>query len=183
MLESGVIRESMSPYSSNVVLVRKKDNSLRMCIDFRRLNRITVRDAYPLPRVDETIDCLSGANYFSKIDLHLAYWQCGIKESDKLKTGFSLGSLGFYECNRLVFGLTNAVACFQRLMEKCVGEMHFQEYLIFLDDVMIFSKTIDEHFDRLDAVFSRLKENELKLKGSKCEFFKTEVKYLVFFCF
>ena len=178
LLEAGCIRESNSPFSSNVVLVRKKDGSLRFCIDFRKLNKRTVRDAYALPRIDETIDCLSGAKFFSRLDLRSAYHQCGIKESDKFKTAFNLGSLGFYEWNRLPFGLSNSGATFQRMMERCMGEAHLRECLVFLDDIIIFSKTVDEHFERLESVLSRLKQNGLKLKGNKCEFFKTEIKYL-----
>lgn len=178
MLEAGAIRESHSPFSSNVVLVRKKDNSLRFCIDFRRLNNHTVKDAYALPRIEETIDTLAGSKYFSKLDLRSGYWQVAMKESDKSKTAFSVGPLGFFECNRMAFGLTNAPATFQRLMERCMGELHLRDCLIYLDDVIIFSQTIDEHFKRLEAVFTRLEQCNLKLKGSKCEFFCTKVQYL-----
>ena len=140
MLEAGCIRESSSPYSSNVVLVRKKDNSLRLCLDFRRLNKLTVRDCFALPRISDTIDCLVDSKFYTKLDLRSAYWQCALKESDRHKTAFNLGPLGFYECNRLAFGLTNAGASFQRLMEKCMGEAHLRDCLIYLDDIIIFSK-------------------------------------------
>ena len=165
MLESGAIRESSSPYSSNVVLIRKKDGSLRLCIDYRKLNSRTIKDSYYLPRIDETIDCLAGSRYFTKLDLRSAYWQCGMKESDKCKTAFNLGPLGFYESNRLAFGLTNACASFQRLIERCMGEMHLRECLIFLDDIIIFSKTVEEHLQRLESVFKRLKQHGLKLSS------------------
>ena len=178
MLDAGAIRESHSPYSSNVVLVKKKDGSLRFCIDFRRLNSRTVKDAYALPRIDETIDNLSGSMYFSKLDLRSGYWQVGMKESDKSNTAFSVGPSGFYECNRMAFGLTNAPATFQRLMERCMGDIHLKECLIYLDDVIIYSETLTEHFSRLENVFLRLEEAGLKLKGYKCEFFKTSVAYL-----
>lgn len=178
MLDSDVIRESDSPYSSNVVLVRKKDGSLRFCIDYRVLNNKTRKDAYMLPRFDDIIDSINGAKYFSKLDLRSGYWQVEIEEQDKPKTAFSVGKLGFYECNRMSFGLTNAPATFQRLMEKCMGEMHLREVLIFLDDILIYSRTFEEHVQRLEAVFSRLAEHNLKLKPSKCEFFKTSVTYL-----
>ena len=114
MLDSGAIRESESPYSSNVVLVRKKDGSLRFCIDFRKLNSRTIRDSYNLPRIDDTVDTLIGAKYFTKLDLRSGYWQVEMEEADKAKTAFSVGNLGFYECNRMAFGLTNAPATFQR---------------------------------------------------------------------
>ena len=178
MLEADVIRESDSPYSSNVVLVRKKDGSLRFCIDYRVLNSKTRKDAYMLPRFDDIIDTIRGAKFFSKLDLRSGYWQVEVEEQDKAKTAFSVGNLGFFECNRMSFGLTNAPATFQRLMEKCMGEMHLRECLIFLDDILIFSKTFEEHVQRLESVFSRLAEHNLKLKPSKCEFFKTSVSYL-----
>ncbi|MCG8034660.1 MAG: DDE-type integrase/transposase/recombinase, partial [Candidatus Thiodiazotropha taylori] len=178
MLEAGAIRPSQSPYSSNVVLVRKKDGSLRFCIDFRKLNNRTIKDAYTLPRIDDTIDTLIGAKFFSKLDLRSGYWQVEMEEQDKEKTAFSVGSLGFFECNRMAFGLTNAPATFQRLMERCMGELNLKECLIFLDDILIYSDTFEEHIRRLDAVFSRLHQHGLKLKPSKCEFFKTKVTYL-----
>ena len=178
MLEAGAIRESQSPFSSNVVLVRKKDGSLWFCIDFRKLNSRTIKDAYTLPRIDDTIDTLLGAKFFSKLDLHSGYWQVEMKEEDKYKTASSVGNLGFYECNRMAIGLTNAPATFQRLMECTMGEMNLRECLIFLDDILIFSENFEDHLERLEAVFSRLKQQGLKLKPSKCEFFKTSVKYL-----
>ena len=137
MLDAGAIRESQSPFSSNVVLVRKKDGSLRFCIDYRKLNNRTVKDAYYLPRIEETIDTLSGSKYFSKLDLRSGYWQVGVKESDKMKTAFSVGPLGFFECNRMAFSLCNAPASFQRLMERCMGELHLRECLIYLEDISI----------------------------------------------
>lgn len=178
MLEAGAIRESSSPFSSNVVLVRKKDNSLRFCIDFRKLNARTVKDAYSLPRIEETIDSLAGSKYYSKLDLRSGYWQVEIKEEDKHKTAFTVGPLGFYECNRMAFGLTNAPASFQRLMERCMGDLNLKECLIYLDDIIIFSKTFDEHIKRLEDCFERLKQHGLKLKGSKCEFLQREVQFL-----
>ena len=178
MLDAGAIRPSKSPFSSNVVLVRKKDGGLRFCIDFRKLNSRTVKDAYTLPRIDDTIDTLIGAKYFSKLDLRSGYWQVEMSEKDKEKTAFTVGNLGFYECNRMAFGLTNAPATFQRLMERCMGELNLKECLIFLDDILIFSESFDEHLSRLEAVFSQLNKHGLKLKASKCEFFKNSVKYL-----
>ena len=178
MLEAGAIRESQSPFSSNVVLVRKKDGSLRFCIDFRKLNNRTIKDAYMLPRIDDTIDALIGTKFFSKLDLRSGYWQVEIEEEDKYKTAFSVGNLGFYECNRMAFGLTNAPATFQRLMERTMGELNLRECLIFLDDILIFSQNFEDHLERLEAVFSRLEEHGLKLKASKCEFCKPSVKYL-----
>ena len=171
MLDAGAIRESESQYSSNVVLVRKKDGSLRFCIDFCKMNNRTVRDSYNLPRIDDTIDTLVGAKYFTKLDLRSGYWQVEMEKSDKAKTAFSVGNLGFYECNCMALALTNAPATFQRLMERCMGELNLKECLIFLDDILVFFQNFEEHLERLEAVFSRLKEHGLKLKPSKCEFF------------
>ena len=178
MLEAGAIRKSHSPYCSNVVLCRKSDGSLRFCIYLRKLNNRTIKDAYTLPRVNDSLDSLLGSKYFTKLDLRSGYWQVEIKEEDKHKTAFTVGPLGFYECNRMAFGLTNAPATFQRLMESCMGELHLKECLIFLDDILIFSKNVEEHIKRLEGVFQRLEKHNLKLKPSKCEFFMTEVKYL-----
>lgn len=178
MLEAGAIRKSQSSYCSNVVLVKKSDGSLRFCIDLRKLNNKTIKDAYTLPRVEETIDTLIGSKYFTKLDLRSGYWQVEIKEEDKHKTAFSLGPLGFYECNRMAFGLTNAPATFQRLMETCMGDIHLRECLIFLDDILVFSQSFDDHLKRLEGVFEKLEKHNLKLKPSKCEFFMSEVKYL-----
>ena len=153
MLDAGAIRESSSSFSSNVVLVRKKDGCLRFCIDFRKLNSRTVKDAYMLPRIDSTMDTLIGAKYFSKLDLRSGYWQVEMSEKDKEKTAVSVGNLGFYECNRMAFGFTKAPATFQRLMERCMGDLNLRESLIFLDDILIFSESFKEHLERLEAPF------------------------------
>ena len=178
MLEAGAIRPSKSPYSSNVVIVRKKDGTIRFCVDFRKLNNKTIKDAYAIPRPEDTLHLLAGAKYFTKLDLRSGYWQVEIEEDDKAKTAFQVGTLGFYEFYRMPFGLCNAPATFQRLMEMCMGEMNLKEGLVYLDDVIIFSATFEEHLERLQAVFSRLQEHNLKLKASKCEFMKSQVTYL-----
>ena len=178
MLDIGAIRKSQSPWASAVVLVRKKDGSLRFCIDLRKLNARTVRDAYSLPRIDETLDCLKGALLFSSIDLKAGYWQVEMDEDSKALTAFTVGPLGFYECERMPFGLTNAPATFQRLMENCLGDLNLNWCIIYLDDVIIFSKTPKEHIQRLRGVFQKLWEAGLKLKPSKCEFFRTRISYL-----
>ena len=178
MIEAGAVRPSHSPYSSNIVLARKKDGSLRFCVDFRKLNNKTVKDAYAIPRIEESLHLLAGAKYFSKLDLRSGYWQVEIEEEDKEKTAFQMGGLGFYEFNRMPFGLCNAPATFQRLMERCMGDLNLRDCLIYLDDIVIFSSTFQEHLEHLEAVFSRLAEHNLKLKASKCEFLKSEVTYL-----
>ena len=178
MLEAGAIRPSESPYSSNVVIVRKKDGSIRFCVDFRKLNNKTIKDAYALPRVEDTLHLLAGARYFTKLDLRSGYWQVEIDELDKHKTAFQVGTLGFFEFHRMPFGLCNAPATFQRLMERCMGEMNLRDCLIYLDDIIIFSSTFEEHLERLEAVFSRLQLHNLKLKASKCDFLRSRVAYL-----
>ena len=178
MLQAGAIRESESPFSSNVVIVRKKDGTIRLCVHFRKLNNRTVLDAYAIPRVEDSLHLLAGSKYFSKLDLRSGYWQVELEEDDKCRTAFQVGNLGFIEFNRMPFGLCNAPATFQRLMERCMGEMNLRDCLIYLDDIIIFSSNFEEHLEKLQAVFQRLSNNNLKLKGSKCEFFKSQVSYL-----
>ena len=179
MKRAGVIRESYSPYSSPIVLVRKKDGSLRFCVDFRKLNSKTIRDSYALPRIDETLQVLQGAKWFSSLDLRSGYWQIDVAEKDKHKTAFVLPPpLGLWECNRLPFGLCNAPGTFQRAMEKCLGDLNHKICVVYLDDIIIFSKTVDEHKDRLRQVLDRLTMHGFKLKPSKCKLLQTKVKYL-----
>ena len=155
MLEIGAISESKSPWASAVVLVRKKDGSLRFCIDLRKLNSRTVKDAYSLPRIDETLDCLNGAQWFTSLDLKSGYWQVELDEESKALTAFTVGPLGFYQCEHMPFGLTNAPATFQRLMESCLGDMHLKWVIIYLADIIIFSKTPKQHIERLRGVFHK----------------------------
>ena len=178
MLQAGVIRESTSPFSSNVVIVRKKEGTICFCIDYRKLNQRTEKDAYPIPRIDDTLHLLAVSKYFTTLDLKSRYRQVDLKETDKAKTAFQVGSLGFYECNRMPFRLCNALATFQRLMERCMGDLNLRDCLIYLDDIIIFSSTFEEHLERLQAVFKNLEKHNLKLKPSKCEFFKESVTYL-----
>ena len=178
MIEVGAICKSNSPWTSAVVLVRKKDGSLWFCIDLRHLNARTIKDAYSLPRIEETLDCLNGAKYFTSLDLKSGYWQVKMDEDSKAFTAFSVGPLGFYECEHMPFGLTNAPATFQRLMESCLGDLHLNWCIIYLDDIIVFSKTPEEHIQRLRGVFTKLASAGLKLKPSKCEFFKKRITYL-----
>ncbi|XP_062407933.1 uncharacterized protein LOC134099157 [Sardina pilchardus] len=177
LLEAQVIRESCSPYASPIVLVRKKDGSLRMCVDYRQLNVKTRRDAFPLPRIEESLDALSGAHWFSTLDLASGYNQVPVAEKDKAKTAFCT-PFGLFEFNRMPFGLCNAPSTFQRLMERIFGAQHFQTLLLYLDDVIVFSSTVEDHLQRLDSVLTRLHFEGLKVKLEKCCFFRTEVKYL-----
>ena len=172
MEEIGAIRRSNSPWASPVVLVRKKDGSLRFCIDLQKLNERTVKDAYSLPRIEESLDCLNGARIFTSLDLKSGYWQEELDEESIPLTAFTVGPLGFYECIHMPFGLTNAPATFQRLMESCLGDLHLNWCIIYLDDVIIHSKSPEEHIERLKGVFHKLRKAGLKLKPSKCKFFK-----------
>ena len=145
MLKVGAIRKSVSPWASPVVLVRKKDGSLRFCIDLRKLNSRTIKDAYSLPRIEESLDCLNGADIFTSLDMKAGYWQVKMNEDSIPLTTFMVGPLGFCECVRMPFGLTNAPATFQRLMESCLGDLHLKYCIIYLDDIIIFSKSPGEH--------------------------------------
>ena len=168
MIEVGAIRKSFSPWASAVVLVRKKDGGLRFCIDLRKLNNRTIKDGYSLPRIEDTLDCLHGAVWFSTLDLKSGYWQVELEEEAKPLTAFTMGPLGFWECERMPFGLTNAPATFQRLMESCLGELHLNWCIIYLDDIIVFSRTPEEHLHRLKAVFEKLRAAGLKLKPKSC---------------
>lgn len=177
LLESQVIRESCSPYSSPIVLVKKKDGSLRMCVDYRQLNAKTRKDAYPLPRIEESLDALTGAKWFSTLDLASGYNQVPVAEADRPKTAFCT-PFGLFEFLRMPFGLCNGPSTFQRLMERIFGDQSFQSLLLYLDDVIIFSTTVEQHLQRLELVLSRLRQQNLKVKLSKCCFFRSEVRYL-----
>ena len=178
MLDAGVIWPSNSPWCNAVVLVRKKDGSLRFCIDFRKLNSLTVKDSHPLPRICETLESLAGDAHISTFDMNSGFWQVPMAEESKQYTAFTLGSMGLYECESMPFGLCNAPPTFQRLMQNCLGELNLTYCLIYLDDVIVFSDTPDEHLRRMRVVFDCLHKHSLKLKPSKCEVFKSEINYL-----
>ena len=178
MLDLGAIRPSNSPWASAIVLVRKKDGRLRFCIDLRRLNNRTVKDAYSLPRIESILDSLGGAQIFTTLDLKAGYWQVEMAEECKAYTAFTCGPLGFYECDTMPFGATNAPATFQRLMHDCLGDLNMNWCIVYLDDIIIFSDTKEEHIKRLEAVFQKLMAAGLKLKPTKCFFFRDEIEYL-----
>ena len=156
-----VIRESSSPYASPIVLVKKKDGSLRMRVDYRLLNGETRKDAFPLPRIDESLDVLTGARWFSTHDLASGYNQVPVAEADRSKTAFCT-PFGLFEWNRMPFGLCNAPATFQRLMQRIFGDQQCQSLLLYLDDIVVFSSTIEQHLERLGVVLEHLRHEGLR---------------------
>ena len=173
MLDIGAIHRSTSPWASPVVLVCKKDGSLQFCINLRKLNNQTIKDAQSLPRIEDSLNCLDGATIFTSLDLQSGYWQVEMTEASKPLTAFTVGPLGFYKCVQMPFGLTNALATFQHLMETCLGEMHLKWCIIYLDNIIVFSRMPEEHIERLRGVFEKLAAAGLRLKLSKCKFFKS----------
>ena len=168
LLTRGLIRPSDSPWSSPIVLAPKKNGTYRFCVDFRRVNAVTRKDAHPMPRVDDILDQLGGG-------LASGYWQVPLREEDKAKTAFAVG-LVHYEFNVMPFDLTNAPATFQRMMcrilQGCEG------CFVFIDDIIVFGRTFEEHFQRQEAVFARIREAGLKIRSDKCHFASPSVKFL-----
>ena len=180
LLDDGVIEPSQSPFASAIVLVKKSDGSWRLCIDFRRLNAITKKDAFPLPRIDEALEKLGNARYFSTLDMGSAFWQVPLTERAKECTAF-VTHRGQYQWNRMPFGLCNATATFQRLMSQVLVRIlprYGNVVLCYVDDVLIATWSQKDHVTRLRDVFAALKAAGLKLKAAKCELFKTHIKYL-----
>ena len=179
MLKQNIIQVSSSPWSSPVVLVKKKDGSTRFCVDYRKLNAVTRKDSYPLPRIDDALDALSGSKFFTTLDLQSGYHQVAMHPHSMDKTAF-ISHAGLYEYNVMSFGLTNAPSTFQRLMSRVVHNLEWKICLIYIDDIIIFSSSFDEHLQRLRLVFDRLRQANLKLKPSKCHFARSSVRFLGF---
>lgn len=177
LLDKGMVSESHSPWSSPVLMVRKKDGTYRMCIDFRMVNSLTEPDAFPLPRIDDSLDALGGNTFYSSLDLVQGYHQLEMEEDSKPITAFCTRS-GLYQWEVLSFGLATAPGCFERLMERVLHGLHWKTLLVYLDDILVFSPGFETHLERLGEVFSRLQKANLKLKPSKCSLFATEVEYL-----
>ena len=177
MLAQGVITPSSSPWASPIVLVAKKDGSTRFCVDYRKLNAITKLDVFPLPRIDESLDLLSGTEYFSSLDLASGYWQVGMEPAAREKTAFTTHS-GLYEFQVMPFGLCNAPATFQRLMENVLAGLARDKCLVYLDDILVIGQSLDEHLSNLREVFSRLQRAGLRLKPTKCKLLRKEVEFL-----
>jgi hypothetical protein len=181
MVKNGIAEESRSPWASPVVLAKKKDGSWRFCVDYRKLNSLTRKDAYPLPRIDDLLDALGfgEGRIFSTLDVASGYWHIPIADEDKEKTAFTTNS-GLYQFRVLPFGLTGAPGAFCRAMTTCLRDLLWKCALVYVDDIIVWSKDIDTHEKDLSAVFSRLVDHGFQLKLSKCSFFQTEVEYLGF---
>uniref|UniRef100_A0A0P4ZJF0 RNA-directed DNA polymerase n=2 Tax=Daphnia magna TaxID=35525 RepID=A0A0P4ZJF0_9CRUS len=177
MLDAKVIRYSQSPWASPVVLVEKKNGEIRFCVDYRKLNSITKKDSFPMPRIDETLDKLYGKKFFTTLDLASGYWQIQVHDPDIEKTAFVVEN-NLYEFERMAFGLCNAPATFQRLMNYVLRDVLGNKALVYLDDVIIFSDTFESHLNDIREIFNLLKAANLKLKLNKCQFAKRSVNYL-----
>jgi hypothetical protein len=177
LTRSGFIQPSKSPFGAPVLFVKKKDGTMRMCIDYRALNAITVKNKYPLPRIEELFDRLQGASYFTKVDLRSGYYQIRVKDEDVPKTAFRT-RYGHYEFRVLPMGLTNAPATFMHMMQNMLSDTLDESTIVFLDDILIYSKTLEEHQQHVRAVLELLRKNKLYAKESKCELFKTQVEFL-----
>ena len=177
LLAHGFIRTSKSPFGAPMLFVRKKDNSMRMCIDYRSLNQITIKNKYPLPRVDELLDRLAGAKYFTKIDLQSGYHQIRMKDEDIHKTAFRT-RYGSFEFLVLPFGLTNAPSTFMAMMQSMLKPYLDKFCISFLDDILIYSSNLEEHLKHVKLVMDALRQNQLYVKLSKCSMFQTSVEFL-----
>ena len=178
MLDAGVIHPSQSPWCNGVVLVRKKDDTLHFCVNFRHLNTQTRKDLYPLPCIQEAVEGMAGAAHFSSMDFKSGFWQIKMAPELQQCTAFTVGNLGFYEFTRMPFGLCNALVTFQCLMQNTLGDLNLTYCVIYLDDVIVFGCTEEEHLECLCMVFEKFREFNLKLKPSKCSFFQLEIMYL-----
>ena len=177
LLESRSIQPSKAPYGAPVLFQKKKDGALRMCVDYRALNKVTIKNKYPIPNITEVFDRLSKASYFTKLDLRSGYWQVRVAEGDEPKTT-CVTRYGAYEFKVMPFGLTNAPATFCNLMNDVFFEYLDCFVVVYLDDIVVYSRTLEEHLEHLAKVFEKLREHKLYVKKSKCQFCMEEIKFL-----
>ncbi|KAL1110191.1 hypothetical protein AAG570_008268 [Ranatra chinensis] len=178
MLQAGVVEPSKSAWSSPVVMIRKKDGSYRFCVDYRKVNAVTRRDAYPLPYVSHILDRLRNARYLSSLDVKSAYWQVPLSEESKERTAFTVPGRGLFQFTRMPFGLHNSPATWQRLIDQVLGPELERHVFVYLDDIIVCSAQFDEHVETLDRVFKKLREAGLTLNLEKCQFCRPELRYL-----
>lgn len=172
-----VIKPSKSNWASNIVLVRKEDGTYRFCVDYRQVNGCTIKDCYPLPRIEDSLETLAGCSWFTCLDLASGYWQLGMDPKDAHKTAFTT-PYGLWEFTVLPYGLCNAPATFERVMEQVLKNLHWETCLIYLDDILIFAQSFEEHVERVEEVLRRFRNAGLKLQPKKCHFFQKQVEYL-----
>ena len=177
LLEKQFVRPSVSPWGAPVLLVKKKDGSMRLCVDYRQLNKVTIKNRYPLPRIDDLMDQLRGAAVFSKIDLRSGYHQIRVRTEDIPKTAFRT-RYGHFEYLVMPFGVTNAPAVFMDYMNRIFHPYLDKFVIVFIDDILIYSKNHEEHAEHLRIVLEILREKQLYAKLSKCEFWLEQVKFL-----
>ena len=175
--KAGIIEPTVSEWAAPVLFVPKKDGKLRFCIDYRKLNEVTVKDSYPIPRMDDCLDSLGEASVFTGLDAYSGYWQMNVAKGDRPKTAFTCHA-GTYQCVRMPFGLTNAPATFQRGLDMVLSKYKWKTCLVYLDDVIIFSKSVEDHITHVDEVLTCLREAGITLKISKCTFFSDKINYL-----
>ena len=177
LLDKGFIRQSTSPWGAPVLFAKKKDKTLRLCIDYRQLNRVTIKNWYPLPRIDDLFDQLRGARVYSKIELRIGYHQLRVRDTDILKTAFRT-RYGHFEFTVMPFGLTNAPTAFMDLIHRVFQPYLDQFVVVFVDDILIYSQSEWEHEHHLRIVLQLLRDRQMYAKFSKCEFWLTEVRFL-----
>lgn len=178
MLELGIVEPSKSDWSSPILLLDKPDGSRRFCVDFRKVNQVSKKDAYPLPMVSTILDRLRGARYLSSLDIKSAYWQIPLEENSKEKTAFTIPGRGLFQFNTMPFGLSNAPATWQRLVDNVLGVDLEPFVFVYLDDIIAVTPTFEQHLQVLSEIFTRVREAKLTLNKDKCKFCLTELRYL-----
>lgn len=176
MMEKKVISPSKSPWASPVVLVQKKNGSTRFCVDYRKVYKVTRKDAYPIPRIDETLDTLAGATFFSTLYLRNGYWQVEVDPGDREKTAFCKPE-GLFEFNVMPFGLCNAPASFQWLMDSVLADLHWKDCLVYIDDIVVVGESFEEHLYNLQQVLEHHRQAGLKLQPCKYRFLQQKVTF------